>query len=109
MTDADRIKELEARVKELEEALAKARDPDLFWADPVGVGFDEITDAIDEALYDAAPGRHVVELETARRCDTFWVVVDNTPRSDHHVLIQGRFETEAQARAAIAKYEESPK
>jgi hypothetical protein len=66
------------RIKALEEALAKANRPTHFWAstdEEYGVICVDIESAIEPALYEAPRGRHLVEVEAWRRCQTIWAVV----------------------------------
>lgn len=65
------------RIKALEEALATANRPTHFWAstdEEYGEISPDIESAIEPALYDAPRGRHLVEVETWRRCPTIWAV-----------------------------------
>jgi hypothetical protein len=62
----------------LDEALAKANKPTHFWAstdEEYGEICVDIESAIEPALYEAPRGRHLVEVETWRRCPTIWAVV----------------------------------
>ena len=66
------------RIKALEEALAKANRPTHFWASTDGESGEicpDIESSIEPAIYDAPHGRHIVEVETWRRCPTIWAVV----------------------------------
>jgi hypothetical protein len=66
------------RIKALEEALEKANRPTHFWASTDGESGEicpEIESAIEPALYEAPRGRHLVEVEAWRRCQTIWAVV----------------------------------
>ena len=113
MTDAERIKELEARVAELEAALAKANEPRWFYSDEKGTAWRSMEEAVEEFCDDLEPGRHLVEIETARPCPTIWGVVHfftKTELEDQH-RDGGPFEgkpynltvcaTEAEARALL--------
>lgn len=72
---AERIKELEARVAELEAALAKADEPEWFRTDEEGRAWHSLEDAIEVLGENLDPGRYFVEIETARPCTTIWGVV----------------------------------
>ena len=110
---AERIKELEARVAELEAALAKANEPRWFYADGEGIAWRSMEEAVEESCDDLEHGRHLVEIETARPCPTIWGVVHvftKTELEDQH-RDGGPFEgkpynltvcaTEAEARALL--------
>jgi len=72
---ADREEELEARVAELEAALAKADEPEWFRTDEEGRAWHSLEDAIEVLGENLDPGRYFVEIETARPCTTIWGVV----------------------------------
>ena len=110
---AARIKELEARVAELEAALAKANEPLWFYSDEEGTAWLSMEEAVEGFCDDLEPGRHLVEIETARPCPTIWGVVHfftKTELEDQH-RDGGPFEgkpynltvcaTEAEARALL--------
>ena len=110
---AERIKDLEARVEELEAALAKANEPHWFYSDEEGTAWRSMEEAVEEFCDDLEPGRHLVEIETVRPCPTIWGVVDiftKTELEDQH-RDGGPFEgapykltvcaTEAEARALL--------
>ena len=62
----------------LEEALAKANRPTHFWASSDGEYGEicvDIEQSIEAAVYEAPRGRHLVEVETWRRCQPIWAVV----------------------------------
>jgi hypothetical protein len=72
---SDREEILEARVAELEAALAKADEPEWFHSAEDSAPEHSLEDAIEANLYDSLPGRYLVEIDTARRCKTIWGVV----------------------------------
>ena len=73
---AERIKALEARVEELEVALAKANEPHWFYSADNAAPEHSLEDAIEGAIYDITTfGDHLLEIETARPCSTIWGVV----------------------------------
>lgn len=110
---AERIKELEARVAELEAALVKANEPLWFYSDEEGTAWRSMEEAVEGFCDDLEPGRHLVEIGTARPCPTIWGVVHvftKTELEDQH-RDGGPFEgaphkltvcaTEAEARALL--------
>ena len=108
---AARVAELEARVAELEAALAKANKPEWFYnADDV-VPQHSLEDAIEEFCDYLQPGRHFVEIDTARPCKTIWGVVDVLTdeeieaRRDDEPWVFTPCATEAEARALLKETE----
>lgn len=104
---AERIKELEARVAELEAALAKADEPEWFYSAEDSAPEHSLEDAIEANLYDSLPGRYLVEIDTARRCKTIWGVVhvltdeEIEARGDDEPWVFTPCATEAEARALL--------
>ena len=104
---AERIKELEARVAELEAALAKANKPRWFYSDAEGSPYHSLDEAIQEFCEYVEPGWHFVEVETARPCPTIRGVVHVL--TDEEIEARGEDEpwiftpcaTEAEARALL--------
>jgi hypothetical protein len=109
---ADREEELEARVAELEAALAKANEPRWFYSDEEGTLWHSAI-SVEDCIEDLEPGRFLVEIETARPRPTSWGVVHiftETEIEDQH-RDGGPFEgasykltvcaTEAEARALL--------
>lgn len=115
MTDAERIKELEARVKELESALAKANEPRWYYSDEEGSPWHSLEEALEQVtddirdLYHAEdmPRNHLVEIETSRPCPTIWGVVrlltedEAEARLTEEPWVFTRCATEAEARALL--------
>ena len=101
MTDAERIKELEARVAELEAALAEANEPQWFF------GYDEeeghhvtLEEAVADYLrYDDEPGWHFVHVCGARRTPPIWGVAFVALKGDRPYFTPCA--TEAEARALL--------
>ena len=98
------------RIKALEEALAKANRPTHFWASTDGEYGEicvDIESAIEPALYEAPRGRHLVEVETWRRCPTIWAVVHLLTDEEQEALGVDtdwtilKCATEAEARAVL--------
>ena len=104
---AERIKELEAKVAELEAALVKANEPRWFYSDEEGSPCHSLDEAIEGFCYYLEPGRHFVEVETARPCPTIWAVVhiltddEITAREDDEPWVYTLCATEAEARAVL--------
>ena len=112
---AERIKELEARVAELEAALAKANEPRWFYSDEKGTAWWSLEEALEQVtddirdLYHAEdmPSNHLVEIETSRPCPTIWGVLQLL--ADDEAKARGCKEpwvftpcaTEAEARALL--------
>ena len=102
------IAALQARVAELEGDLAKARNPQWFYAE----GSEEHclsdpSDAID--FYDLAVGKHVVPVGCARPLPDIWCAVhvrtkEEREASEHHEpFVFTEHASEDEARAAISK------
>ena len=107
MTDAERIKELEARVAELEAALAKANEPRWFFGH-AGSPYLRLDQAV-AALVDPyrGPLTQLVEVKTARPAQTLWGVVRileeelDKARGDDEPWVFTPCATEAEARALL--------
>jgi hypothetical protein len=104
------IQEQRLRIKALEEALAKANRPTHFWAstdEEYGEISPDIESAIEPALYEAPRGRHLVEVEAWRRCQTIWAVVHLLTDEEQEALGVDtdwtilKCATEAEARAVL--------
>ena len=104
------IEELRRRIKALEEALAKANRPTHFWASTDGEYGEicvDIEQSIEAAVYWAPRGRHLVEVETYRRCPTIWAVVHLLTDEEQEALGVDtdwtilKCATEAEARAVL--------
>jgi hypothetical protein len=98
------------RIKALEEALAKANRPTHFWASTDGEYGEicvDIESAIEAAVYEAPRGRHLVEVETWRRCQPIWAVVHLLTDEEQEALGVDtdwtilKCATEAEARAVL--------
>ena len=106
MTDAERIKELEARVAELEAALAKANEPKWFFGN-VGVPHPSLYEAVQTRVDPSGFRTQLVEVKTARPAETIWGVVRILTNDE--IKARGKNEpwvftpcaTEAEARALL--------
>jgi hypothetical protein len=104
---ADREEELEARVAELEAALAKANEPRWFYSDEEGSPCHSLDEAIKGFCEYLEPGWHFVEVETARPCKTIRGVVhiltddEVKARGDDEPWVFTPCATEAEARALL--------
>ena len=109
MTEAERIKELEARVAELEAALTEAKTPSHFvdWSEEGGDFCTDIESVIESAIYDTPPGLHLFEVMTFRQCPTVWAVVHCLTEDEREALgadtdwTLTECATEAEARALL--------
>jgi len=109
MTEAERIKELEARVAELEAALTEAKTPSHFvdWSDEGSDFCTDIESVIESAIYDTPPGLHLFEVMTFRQCPTVWAVVHCLTEDEREALgadtdwTLTECATEAEARALL--------
>ncbi|MCA6254966.1 MAG: hypothetical protein IM665_07895 [Phenylobacterium sp.] len=104
---ADREEELEARVAELEAALAKANEPRWFYSDEEGSPCHSLDEAIEGFCEYLEPGWHFVEVETARPCKTIRGVVhiltddEVKARGDDEPWVFTPCATEAEARSML--------
>jgi len=107
VTEAERIKALEARVAELEAALAKANTPRWFYSDEEGSPCHSLDEAIEGFCEYLEPGWHFVEVETARPCKTIRGVVhiltddEVKARGDDEPWVFTPCATEAEARSML--------
>jgi hypothetical protein len=104
---ADREEILEARVAELEAALAKANEPKWFYRADEAVPEHSLEDAIEEFCDYLEPGWHFVEIDTARPCKTIRGVVhiltedEVKARGDDEPWVFTPCATEAEAEALL--------
>jgi len=111
MTEAERIKALEAKVAELEAALAKANEPRWFYSVEDSAPEHSLEDAIEEFCDYLEPGWHFVEIDTARPCKTIWgavhILTDDEvkARGDDEPWVFTPCATEAEARALLKEDE----
>lgn len=120
LLQADRVAELEARVAELEGALAKANTPHWYYSDEEGSAWHSLEDALEQVtdniwyLYhgDNMPKSHLVEIETSRPCPTIWGVVrlltedEAEARLTEEPWVFTPCATEAEARALLKEGEQ---
>ena len=95
---AERIKELEARVAELEAALAKANEPEWFFLDS-GIPYSSLSEAVTRRVDQTGAQTQVVKVDTGRPCKTIWAAVRILgPRGEWSLTPCA---TEAEARALL--------
>jgi hypothetical protein len=103
-----------AKIKALEEALAKANKPRWFYdddADDEGLSFDSAEEAVEYAVFSASEpppeGTSILEINTSRPCPSVWAVVkvftdeEREARDDDEEYIVTLCATKAEAEALL--------
>ncbi len=102
------------RIRALEEALAKANEPQWFYdddADDEGQSFGSAEEAVEYAVFSASKpppeGTSILEINTSRPCPSVWAVVkvftdeEREARDDNEEYIVTLCATEAEAEALL--------